>query len=110
MALPQLTEEERKAALEKAIQVRQARSAVKNKLATGELSLADILAKRLEHVEGGIRIGQLLTKIDGIGARKKEKILADLKIPQERKLSGLGKTQVERLLAWYDDYQKAHGK
>lgn len=110
MALPQMTEEERNAALEKAIQVRQARSAVKNKLATGELSLADILAKRLEHVEGGIRIGQLLTKIPGIGTSRKEKILADLKIPQERRLSGLGKVQVERLLAWYADYQKAHGK
>ena len=50
MALPQLTDEQRKAALEKAAEARKARAELKASLKRGETTLQDVLDLSLIHI------------------------------------------------------------
>ncbi|GAA4895776.1 hypothetical protein LX16_1469 [Stackebrandtia albiflava] len=104
MALPQLTPEQRAAALEKAAAARKARAELKEKLKTGELSLADVLASASEDdISGKMKVTAVLKALPGIGDKRTVQIMEKLKIAETRRLRGLGEHQRQALLAEFAD-------
>ncbi len=82
---PQLSAEERIAALEKAKYSRQIRAAVKAKVKTGELTLADVF----KQAESDLIVGKI----------RSSAIMERLKISSTRRIQGLGKHQIAALIA-----------
>jgi regulator of protease activity HflC (stomatin/prohibitin superfamily) len=98
MALPQLTDEQRKEALKKAAAARSARAALRAQVKSGELSFADVLAKAGDPVVDKIKVITLIESLPGYGKAKATKLLADLDISDTRRVKGLGDKQNAALL------------
>ena len=98
MALPTMTEEQRKEALEKAKKTRRARAKVREDLKSGKLTAKKALAKRSDPVVGKIKVSQFIQSFPGFGKAKAEKIMAEIGIAENRRLSGLGDKQVAALI------------
>ncbi len=100
MALPELTDEQRREALAKAAAARQVRAEVKNRLRHSGASVADVLAEA-KHNEAiaKIKVLDLLQAIPGIGKLTARQIMADLNIAESRRLRGLGSNQARGLIA-----------
>ncbi|MDP9616485.1 integration host factor, actinobacterial type [Streptomyces demainii] len=97
MALPVLTAEARAEALKKAVAVRKERGEVLAQLKDGKVSLKEVL-EREDPVVGKTYVKRLLESLPGIGKVRAEQVLADLAIPESRRVQGLGARQRERLL------------
>ncbi|WP_313409948.1 integration host factor, actinobacterial type [Aeromicrobium sp.] len=100
MALPELTDEQRREALAKAAAARQVRAEVKNRLRHSGASVAEVLAeaKRNEAI-AKIKVLDLLQSIPGIGKLTAQQIMAQLNIAESRRLRGLGSNQAQGLIA-----------
>jgi hypothetical protein len=98
MAVPQLTPDERKAALEKAKASRIKRAQVRDDLKSGKLSLQQVIDMKDDPVVGRMKVSTLIETIPGYGKAKSEKIMKELGIAESRRLKGLGKRQEEALL------------
>lgn len=96
---PQLTNEQRAAALEKAAAARRARAQVRRALGTGEMTLAEALARSDDDLVGGIKVKAILTALPGLGKVKSFRLMDQLGISENRRLRGLGRKQREALLA-----------
>ena len=99
MALPQMTPEQRAAALEKARVVREARSAAMKKLAEGKMKPKDFIEND-DPVYSKVKVISFLKKLPGVGAAKAAKALDICNIPDNRRLGGLGSKQKEALIEW----------
>ena len=95
---PQLTADQRSAALAKAKQSRQERSLVKSKVKSGELSLTEVfnLADK-DPVIAKMRVAELLAAMSGVGKIRAQAIMERLDISPTRRIQGLGKHQVASL-------------
>ena len=98
MAIPQLSPEERKAALEKARIARIKRAQVRDDLKNGKLSLEEVLAMKEDPIVGRMKVATLIETLPGYGKAKAEKVMAELQIAESRRLRGLGDRQKEALL------------
>ena len=98
MAIPQLSAEERKAALEKAKAARIKRAEVRDQLKSGELSVKVVLAQKDDPVVGRMKVSTLIETLPGYGKAKSEKIMSELQIAESRRLRGLGARQEAALL------------
>lgn len=98
MAIPQLTPEERKAALDKAKAARIKRAEIRDDLKNGKLSLEDVLAMKEDPIVGRMRVSTLIETMPGYGKAKAEKVMAELHIAESRRLRGLGERQEAALL------------
>ena len=98
MAIPQLSAEERKAALEKAKAARIKRAEVRDQLKSGKLSVKDVLAQKDDPVVGRMKVSTLIETLPGYGKAKSEKIMSELQIAESRRLRGLGARQEAALL------------
>jgi len=97
---PQLSAEERSAALEKAKQSRQVRSLVKNRVKSGELSLSDVFKLAQDDpIVGKMRVADLLAALSGVGKIRASAIMERLSIAPTRRIQGLGKHQISALTA-----------
>ena len=97
---PQLSAEERIAALEKAKYSRQIRAVVKAKVKTGELTLADVFKQaESDLIVGKMRVADLLAALNGVGKIRSSAIMERLKISSTRRIQGLGKHQIAALIA-----------
>lgn len=96
---PQLTAEQRQAALEKAAVARRARAEVKDRLKMGSLSLKELfeLADKDETI-GKIKVLALLESLPGVGKVKARRVMDDVGIAETRRVQGLGAQQRARLL------------
>lgn len=97
MALPQLTDEQRKAALEKAAQARHERAELRNKIKKGEISLEDVLDSE-DPIASRMKVSALIESLPGYGKAKASKIMDELGISATRRVKGLGARQREQLL------------
>lgn len=98
MALPTLSEEQRKAALEKAAQVRKERAQLKKDLKTGKVKLSQVIDNAKESsVAGKLKVSALLTSLPGIGVAKAEAIMNQIGISESRRVAGLGPHQADEL-------------
>jgi len=95
---PQLTSDQRSAALAKAKQSRQERSLVKSKVKSGELSLSEVfnLADK-DPVIAKMRVAELIAAISGVGKIRAQAIMERLDISPTRRIQGLGKHQIASL-------------
>ena len=98
MAIPQLSAEERQAALEKAKAARIKRAEVRDQLKAGELSLEQVLDMKDDAVVGRMKVSTLIETLSGYGKAKAEKIMKELQIAESRRLRGLGDRQRAALL------------
>lgn len=98
MALPQLTPEQRKAALEKAAASRRERAEVKNRLKNSGGSLVDVLHEgQRNEVIGKMRVVELLQSMPGLGKVRARQTMERLGIAESRRVRGLGAKQVAAL-------------
>ena len=99
MALPQLTPEQRAAALEKAAQARKVRAELKDKLKRGATDLPEVLKQAdADEIIGKMKVSALLEALPKVGKVKAQEIMTDLEIAQTRRLRGLGDRQRRALL------------
>jgi hypothetical protein len=96
---PALTDEQRKAALEKAAAARRARAEIKERLKMGSLTLGELfdLADKDETV-GKIKVLALLESLPGVGKVKARRVMEDIGIAETRRVQGLGAQQRAKLL------------
>ena len=99
MALPQLTDEQRAAALEKAAAARRVRAELKERLKRGGTTLKDVLAAAdADEVVGKMKVSALLESLPGVGKVRAAQIMERLEIATSRRLRGLGDRQRKALL------------
>ena len=100
MALPKLTPEQRRAALEKAAASRRERAEVKNRLKHSGASIAEVLAEgERNEVIGKMRVAELLASMPGLGKVRAKQVMERLSISETRRVRGLGAKQVAALVA-----------
>ena len=98
MALPDLTPEQRAAALEKAAAARRARADLKVRLKARGTSLADVLASgETDEAVGKMKVLAVLESMPGVGKIKAQRIMERLEISPSRRVRGLGVKQREAL-------------
>jgi S13-like protein len=102
MPLPQLTEEQRKQALEKAAEARKKRAEIKQQLKTGTLTLVQILGTGTDETVGKMKVSAVLEALPGVGKVRARKIMERLEISPSRRVRGLGGKQREALLAEFN--------
>lgn len=97
MALPQLTDEQRRAALKKATEVREKRAKLSKDLKSGKLTVVSVLGRADDPVVGRMKVSRLLASLPGLGKVRSQQIMSDLGIDQSRRIAGLGSRQKEAL-------------
>jgi hypothetical protein len=104
VALPILTLEQRKAALEKAALARQLRADVKVRLKSSTVTLSEVIQdSRTDDVIAKLRVVDLLQSMPGVGKVRAQEIMQRIGIADSRRLRGLGANQVSALLAEFAD-------
>jgi hypothetical protein len=98
MPLPTLTDEQRKAALEKAAEARRLRADLKGQLKSEKVSLRDLLARQEDDVVGKMKVSSVLESLPGVGKVRARKIMERLDISSSRRVRGLGAKQKDALL------------
>lgn len=101
MAIPTLSEEQRKAALEKARQARTERMEIKKQIKQGELSLKDVLFSENEVVRK-TRLIEILKALPNVGDAKAKQAFDEIGIQEGRRVGGLGVNQKRALLAKFE--------
>ena len=94
---PQLSPEQRAAALAKAAEARAARAEIKARLKMGSLSLKDALASSDDNV-GKLKVVSLLESLPGVGKVKARRVMDEIGIADNRRVQGLGAQQRASLL------------
>jgi hypothetical protein len=99
-APPQLTPEQRAAALEKAGIARRARAELKEKLKLGLVSFPELLDQAAsDEIIGKMKVLAVLESLPGVGKVKARRTMDDIGISETRRVRGLGVQQREALLA-----------
>jgi len=97
---PQLTPEQRAAALEKAAIARRARAEVKERLKMGVLTLPDLFKEADENpILAKLKVIAVIESLPGVGKVKAKRLMEELEIAESRRLGGLGAKQRVALLA-----------
>ena len=101
---PTLSDEQRKAALEKAAEARRVRAERKEKLKMGVLTLRELLeeADRDEMV-GKLKVLAVLESLPGLGKVKARRVMDQIGISESRRVRGLGDQQRAALLELFPD-------
>ncbi|EHF01880.1 MULTISPECIES: integration host factor, actinobacterial type [Olsenella] len=97
MALPQLTDEQRKAALEKAAAARHERAELRDKIKRGDITLEEVLNSE-DPIASRLKVSALIESLPGYGKAKATKIMDELGISATRRVKGLGARQREQLI------------
>lgn len=98
MPVPELTAEQRQAALEKAAAVRRERAGVKARIKSSEASLQQIIGEGQDNeVIGKMRVLDLLQAIPGLGKVRARNVMERLGISESRRVRGLGINQIAAL-------------
>ena len=97
MALPQLTDEQRKAALEKAAAARHARAELREKIKNGDVTLEEVLDSD-NPIASRLKVSALIESLPGYGKAKAAKVMNELGISATRRVKGLGARQREQLI------------
>lgn len=99
MVLPELTPEQRQAALEKAAASRRERAEVKNRLRHSGATIAEVLAEgERNEVIGKMRVFDLLNALPGVGKVRATATMERLSIAPSRRVRGLGANQSAALI------------
>ena len=94
---PQLTPEQRAAALVKAAEARAARAEIKARLKMGSMSLQEALDSDDNNV-GKLKVVSMLESLPGVGKVKARRLMEEVGIADNRRVQGLGAQQRKALL------------
>ena len=94
---PQLTPEQRAAALVKAAEARAARAEIKARLKMGSMSLQEALDSDDNNV-GKFKVVSMLESLPGVGKVKARRLMEEVGIADNRRVQGLGAQQRKALL------------
>ena len=96
---PQLTPEQREAALAKAAEARRARAELKKKLKMGSLTLSDLLDQaQTSDMVGKMKVLAVLESLPGVGKVRARRAMEEIGIADSRRVRGLGDQQRKSLL------------
>ncbi len=108
MPLPQLTPEQRAAALEKAAAARKVRAELREKLKGKGTTVGDVLRQgETDEIIGKMRVSAVLESLPGVGKARAAKIMERLEISPTRRVRGLGANQRKALEAEFAGEQSA---
>lgn len=100
--LPQLTDEQRQAALAKAAEARKARAAFTERIRKGELTLAQVFDQAASDPDGcpaaKMKVTQVLKALPGVGTQTVTRLVEEIGISATRRVRGLGEQQKRLLL------------
>jgi hypothetical protein len=95
---PQLSAEQRQAALEKAAVARRTRAELKERLKMGSVSLEELLAQAdHDDIVGKMKVLSVLESLPGLGKVKARRLMDEVGISETRRLHGLGEQQRKKL-------------
>ena len=98
MPLPELTKEQRAAALEKAAAARKTRAELRERLKSKGATVGDVLKQgETDEVIGKMRVSAVLESLPGVGKARAAKIMERLEISPTRRVRGLGANQRKAL-------------
>ena len=99
--IPNLSKDERIAALDKAMELRQTRARYREALKTGEMSMSMLFKSSdcEDQAAAGMRVYSAITAMPGYGKTRTAMLMQTLGIAGNRKIKGLGKQQRKNLLA-----------
>jgi len=98
--LPQLTDEQRRAALVKAAEARRVRAEMKNLLKMGSISMSELLARSDDEVIlAKMKVLAVLESLPKLGKVKARRTMEEVGISESRRLRGLGIQQRAELVA-----------
>ena len=87
---PQLTDEQRMAALAKAAEARRVRAETKELLKTGSLRLSELFEEaETDKILAGIKVERLIAAMPGTGKIKAKRMMETLGIAENRRIRGL---------------------
>ena len=96
---PKLTDEQRRAALEKAAEARRVRAEIKQLLKTGSLTLPDVFERsESDELVAGTKIEAILISMPGLGKIKAKRLMEEHRISTSRRIRGLSRRQRQLLL------------
>jgi signal recognition particle GTPase len=96
---PELSADQRQAALEKAAVARRMRAELKEKLKMGSVTLSELLQQAdADEVVGKMKVLAVLESLPGLGKVKARRLMDEIGISETRRLHGLGEQQRKRLL------------
>jgi transposase len=99
VALPQLTPEQRTAALEKAAAARRVRAELKERLKKGQTSIKQVLADaEKDEALAKLKVSALLESLPGVGKVRAAQLMEQFEIAPSRRIRGLGERQRKALL------------
>ncbi|HZT64851.1 MAG TPA: integration host factor, actinobacterial type [Acidimicrobiales bacterium] len=96
---PQLSPEQRAAALEKAAAARRARAELKEKLKMGSISLPELFTQAdSNETVAKTKVVSVLESLPGVGKVKARRLMEENGISETRRIQGLGANQREALI------------
>lgn len=99
MPLPELDDEARRQALEKAAEARRVRADLKQQLKAGEIDLAEVFRRADgDEIVGKTRVSAVLEALPRVGKVRARKLMDRLDISPSRRVRGLGSNQRKKLL------------
>ncbi|CAN5379729.1 integration host factor, actinobacterial type [soil metagenome] len=103
MPLPQLDDESRRQALEKAAEARKVRAELKQQLKSGEIDFSEVLRRAdSDDVVGKTKVSAVLEALPKVGKVRARKLMERLDISPSRRVRGLGANQRNRLLKAFE--------
>lgn len=95
---PELSPDQRQAALAKAAAARRQRAELKDKLKAGSLGLAELFEMaEADDVVGRMKVLAVLESMPGLGKVKSRRLMEEVGISENRRVRGLGAQQREGL-------------
>ena len=99
MGVPEITPEQRQAALEKAAATRRLRAELKELLKTGSLTLPKLFDRAdADDMVAGMKVYSLIASLPGVGKVKAGRIMEEIGIADNRRIRGLNDRQRQALL------------
>ena len=96
--LPEMTDEQRAAALERAGLARRTRAEIKALLKTGSLTFTDVMERASEDdLVAGTRVKAIVVSMPGMGKITTKRLMEEIGISETRKLRGLTPRQTKEL-------------
>lgn len=97
--LPETTDEQRAAALERAGEARRLRAEIKHLLKSGSLTFDDVLERADENdLVAGTKVQAIIVSMPGMGKVATKRLMEDIGIAENRTLRGLGPNQKAQLI------------
>lgn len=98
MALPTRSSAERAADLQAATAARHERAQLREKIKSGEVSVAEVLERADDPIVGRMKVETLIESLPGFGKAKATRAMDDLGISPSRRIQGLGVRQKQALV------------